>query len=335
MLTRSLSRPELVRDPACVDARSDMERFELRDVTVRFGKLAALEGFALELVAGGVALLAGPNGAGKSTLIRVLLGLVTPDSGRLVLDGREVRVDSTLKTRLGYLPESVAFADALTGREVVSFFAQARGVARARIAVVLERVGLSHAADRAVRGYSRGMRQRLGLAVAILHEPELLVLDEPTGGLDQDGLTTLWSVLDEWRAAKRIVLLASHEIALLETRVEDVCLLSSGRVVARGTPHELRGRVGLPLRVRLETAPREVSVLAEYVDAVRRLEGVTLVEAGAALEVIVAPRQLLELLALNARHQGVVCDLRVQEPPFDEVYRALLRTSAIDPRGAP
>jgi Cu-processing system ATP-binding protein len=318
----------LVLEGACVGAASSMRRFELRDVTVHFGKLAALEGFALELDAGRVALLAGPNGAGKSTLIRVLLGLVRPDRGSLLLDGREVRVDSALKTRLGYLPESVAFADALTGREVVAFFAQARGVARSRVAAALARVGLSGAANRAVRGYSRGMRQRLGLAVAILHEPELLVLDEPTGGLDQDGLTVLWSVLDEWRAGGRIVLLASHEIALLETRVDDVCLLSQGRVVARGNPHDLRASVALPLRVRVATAREASGVrVLGYIEAVKAIEGGAVLETGGGIEVVVPPSQLLSLLELNARHPGLVRDLRVQEPPFDEVYRALLRSS--------
>lgn len=304
-----------------------MQRLELHDVSVRFGRLAALEGLDLTLEHGKVLLLAGPNGAGKSTLIRVLLGLVTPTRGRLVVDGQEARAERSLKERIGYLPESVAFADALTGREVLGFFAQARGVAKPRIAEVLERVGLTHAADRAVRGYSRGMRQRLGLAVSILHTPQLLVLDEPTGGLDQDGLTILWSVLDEWRAAGRIILLASHEIALLETRVDEVCLLSRGRAVARGTPHDLRGRVALPLRVRVGLDQNGHAADARALVARLRDEWkdspITL--SGAELEVVIARAQLLPLLDLHARHPGAVRDLRVQEPPFDEVYRALLR----------
>src|SRR5690606_31237042 len=137
-------------------------------------------------------------------------------------------------------------------REVVAFFASARGAPRARVAAVLERVGLEGASRRAVRGYSRGMRQRLGLAVALVASPDILVLDEPTGGLDQDALVLLWSVLDEWRAAGRIVLLASHEIALLERRVDRLALLASGRLVAEGTPAALRRSARLPLRVHFE-----------------------------------------------------------------------------------
>ncbi|MBX7190610.1 MAG: ABC transporter ATP-binding protein [Sandaracinaceae bacterium] len=299
-----------------------MKRLELHDISVRFGRLAALERLDLALEAGKVLLLAGPNGAGKSTLIRVLLGLVIPTQGRLRVDDQEVRVERKLKEQIGYLPESVAFADALTGREVLGFFADARGVARPRIAAALERVGLTHAADRAVRGYSRGMRQRLGLAVSILHTPALLVLDEPTGGLDQDGLTILWSVLEEWRGAGRLVLMASHEIALLETRVDEVCLLSGGRAVARGTPHELRGRVPLPLRVRLALEPRESAAIVsrlrdDWKDAPLTLQGDD-------VEVVVARARLLSLLELHREHPGAIRDLRVMEPPFDEVYRSLL-----------
>lgn len=299
-----------------------MKRLELHDISVRFGRLAALERLDLALEAGKVMLLAGPNGAGKSTLIRVLLGLVTPARGGLRVDGRETRVERSFKTQIGYLPESVAFADALTGREVLGFFADARGVPRAQIAVALERVGLTDAADRAVRGYSRGMRQRLGLAVAILHAPALLVLDEPTGGLDQDGLSILWSILEEWRSARRLVLMASHEIALLETRVDEVCLLSGGRAVALGTPHDLRGRVPLPLRVRLALEPTASAPLLsrlerDWKDALRAVRDDE-------VEVVVPRASLLSLLELHRDHPGAIRDLRVVEPPFDEVYRSLL-----------
>lgn len=303
-----------------------MKRLELRDVAITFGRLRALRGLDLALEGGKVTLLAGPNGAGKSTLIRVLLGLVRPDRGRIVLDGREVRVDRAFKSELGYLPESVAFSESLSGREVLGFFAYARGVARPRIAVALERVGLTAAADRPVRDYSRGMRQRLGLGVAILSEPSLLVLDEPSGGLDQDGLSLLWSVLDEWRRAGRIVLMASHEIALLETRVDDVCLLADGGLVAHGTPSELRRRAQLPLRVQMRLDQNGHAADARALFSAMRdaHPSAPFVQHDAELEVEVGQSELLPLLDLGARHPGAVRDLRVKEPPFDEVYRRLL-----------
>ena len=163
-------------------------------------------------------------------MMRVLLGLVRPQGGSVTADGRATRVDNRFKAALSYLPEAVAFHENLTGLDVVRFFARARGVSAKRAEQALERVGLAHARRRAVRGYSRGMRQRLGLAAAILPESPLLILDEPTGGLDQEGLSVLWSVLEEWRAAGRMVLLSAHDLALLERRVDRMCVVRSGRV---------------------------------------------------------------------------------------------------------
>jgi Cu-processing system ATP-binding protein len=306
-----------------------VKTLELRDVAVRFGQLAALDGLDLALAGGRVTLLAGPNGAGKSTLIRVLLGLVSPDRGSIVLDGHAMSVGQTFKARLGYLPESIGFSETLTGREVLGFFAQARGVLRERTKETLSRVGLASAADRPVRDYSRGMRQRLGLGVSILANPELLVLDEPSGGLDQDGLSLLWSVLEEWRSAGRIVLLASHEIALLETRVDDVCLLAAGRKVAQGTPAVLRRRAELALRVDVtldpDAHPSETDAFLSSVRESRPDEDLAL--HGAELSVRVRQAELLPLLDLAARQKGAVRDVRVKEPPFDEVYRRLLESA--------
>lgn len=309
-------------------AHDPMNTLSLDDVAVRFGRVRALDGLTLRAEAGSVVMLAGPNGAGKSTLIRVLLGLVSPDRGTIAIDGARTHVDRALRERIGYLPESVAFAESLTGREVIAFFASARGVARSAIDAVLERVGIAYAARRAVRGYSRGMRQRLGLAVALVATPEILVLDEPTGGLDQDGLTLLWSVLDEWRAARRIVLLASHEIALLEHRVDRLALLSGGKLVAEGTPAALRKAARLPLRVHLELEHDEPGRADALLTSIREL-GRGEIELGPeALSVDVDPGSLLPLLDLRARHPGAVRDVRVQEPPFDEVYRRLLQEAA-------
>jgi len=303
-----------------------MKTLGFHDVAVHFGRVHALDGLTLEAGAGTVVMLAGPNGAGKSTLIRVLLGLVSPDRGELRADGAKVRADRALRERIGYLPESVAFAESLTGREVVAFFAAARGVPKKRIDEVLERVGLTPAARRAVRGYSRGMRQRLGLAVALVSSPEVLVLDEPTGGLDQDGLSLLWSVLDEWRAAGRLVLLASHEIALLEHRVDRLALLSRGKLVAEGTPAALRKAADLPLRVHLDLAEPPEGGHEALVDSIRGCASEVVVDESR-VEVEVVPGSLLPLLDLRGRFPGAVRDLRVQEPPFDEVYRRLLEAA--------
>jgi Cu-processing system ATP-binding protein len=236
---------------------------QIEQVAVRFGMVRALGGVDLNLQAGQVHVLAGPNGSGKSTLMSVLLGLIRPNEGTVTLDGRRVcdprhLSASWFRARLGYLPEAPAFSETLSGRQVMRFFASARGLSRARVEAALERVGLPHAASRPVGGYSRGMRQRLALGCAILHTPDVLVLDEPTGGLDQQGLAVLWEVLAEWKAAGRIVLLSSHELALIERRVDQVAVLVDGRVVAAGTPAQLREQSSLEPAVRIGPGLDEV-----------------------------------------------------------------------------
>lgn len=304
-----------------------MNKLEVRGLAVRYGTIDALRGVELELAAGEVVALAGPNGAGKSTLLKYLLGLVQPTAGELRVDGAARAVDNTFKQKVGYLPEAVAFADNLDGDQVLQFFARARGVPRERVERVLERVGLREAARRRVRGYSRGMRQRLGLGIAILSEPELLILDEPTGGLDQQGLEVLWNVLAEWRAAERMVLMATHDLTLVERRVDRLCLLVDGSVRASDTPSRLRERVGLSVRVtfRLAAGAGDDS----FLERLRHCDEVTAFGLrDDTVSVEVAPDRLLPLLERQLLAPGVVCGVRVEEPGLDVVYEHLLQGAA-------
>lgn len=302
-----------------------MNEVSLRDVSVRFGDVQALDGVDIAVRAGEVVMLAGPNGAGKSTLLKVLLGLVRPAHGQLRIDGQESGVDNDFKRRFGYLPEAAAFAGNLSGRDVLRFFARARGVPRRRVDEVLQTVGLSHAAKRATRGYSRGMRQRLGVGVAILHEPELLLLDEPTGGLDQEGLALLWTVLARWRDKGRLVLLSSHDLSLLERRVDRICVLQAGKVCASDTPDRLRVDAGLPVRVTFEMTV-DARPLA---DALLGTGLCGLVQASPGrLSVEVPPSALLSVLDVRSRFDGSVDALRVEEPGLDDVYEQILRRAA-------
>ena len=301
-----------------------MKTLDLQRVSVRFGKVEALRDVTLEVKAGETMILVGPNGAGKSTLVKVILGLVRPAAGVLVVDGKRRRVDNAFKCHLGYLPEAVAFAESSTGRQVLSFFARARGVEKGRVDEVLSFVGLSSASRRAVRGCSRGMRQRLGLGVAILAKPELLILDEPTGGLDQEGLSVLWSVLAEWRKAGRMVLMATHDLALVERRVDRMCLLDAGSVVAVDTPAKLRERAELPVRVVFSLA-EDTNGVTPFVERVQGWNGGSRAALdGDQLLVDVPPAGLLDLLELRQQYAGAIAGVRVIEPGLDAVYERLL-----------
>lgn len=304
-----------------------MKCLRMDDVSVNFGALQALESVSLTVGGGEALLLAGPNGSGKSTLIRVLLGLVRPSAGAVLVDGQPRSVDNAFKRGLGYLPEAVAFAENLTGFQVMRFFARARGVDRDRAREVLRRVGLEEAAGRAVRGYSRGMRQRLGLGVAIVGQPEILVLDEPTGGLDQEGLTVLWEVLEEWRKQARCVIVASHDLSLMERRVDCVCLLKSGKVLACDTPTRLRERAAVPVTVHLKPSPG--ATLEQISDCVGegRRGHVVKVEKDA-VKVQIEPDGLLSFLELWGKGPGLLAAIRVEEPGLDAIYDRLLEEAA-------
>jgi len=302
-----------------------MKTIELSGIEVSFAANHVLKGVDLHCRKGEVMMLVGPNGAGKSTLIKVVLGLVKPQKGGLIVDGQPTRPNKDFKHCLGYLPEAVAFPENLSGRQVLRFFASARGLKRRRIDEVLERIGLIDAAKRCVRTYSRGMRQRLGLGIAILSEPELLILDEPTGGLDQQGLTVLWSVLEEWREKERFVLVSSHDLTLMEHRIDRLCLIVAGKVRAEGTPAELRGRAGLPIKVDFDLFGDGCRVHL-FLDQIRSWDRVSSFRhEGKRLMVEIPPDALLELMNQKHLDEETVSAIRVNEPGLDDVYESLLR----------
>src|SRR5574340_875785 len=161
----------------------------------RYGEVQAVDGVDLRVEAGQVFGLIGHNGAGKSTLFKMMLGLLPASAGDIRIDGQSVTGPGfrAVRRRLGYLPENVVFYDNLSGLETLAFFARLKGVNRAECGPLLERVGLSAAADRRVKGYSKGMRQRLGFAQSLLGKPRLLFLDEPTTGLDPEGIREFYA----------------------------------------------------------------------------------------------------------------------------------------------
>ncbi len=301
-----------------------MRQVQARGLEVCFGALRALDDVSVSLTSGHVLLLVGPNGAGKSTLIKVLLGLVRPDHATFEVDGRRAEIGNEWKRHIGYLPEAVAFSENLSGRQLLRFFARARGVARSRVDETLERVGLAQAGKRSIRGYSRGMRQRLGLAVAILSTPDFLILDEPTAGLDQAGLAVLWSLIEEWRDAGRMVLASSHDLALMERRVDEICVLNSGRVLAHGTADDLRRIAELPHRIWFQVAKTAAGRADLLCEAMRKWGKGNIERHGDRLLAEVPQEAILELVEVQSGFPGVVAGIRVEEPTLDLVYDKLL-----------
>jgi ABC-2 type transport system ATP-binding protein len=212
-----------------------------RDLTKRFGSVVAVDALSFALQAGSVTGFLGPNGAGKTTTLRLLLGLARPTSGAALVFGRPYRELPNPTRRVGALLESGDFDPGRTGRNHLRALALACGIDFARVDELLELVELDRAAHRLVGGYSLGMRQRLGLAAALLGDPELLVLDEPANGLDAAGMHWLRGFLRQFAAAGGTVLVSSHLLAEVAQSVDHALIIDRGRLVATVAMDQLPG----------------------------------------------------------------------------------------------
>ena len=290
----------------------------------------ALSDLTLEVPAGSLFGLLGPNGAGKTTTLRILCTLLAPDSGRVLVGGVDALADPRgVRRLLGYVAQEVAIDKILTGRELLELqgdlFHLERGQRDRRIAELIALLGMADWVDRRCGSYSGGMRRRLDLAAGLLHSPQVLVLDEPTVGLDIESRTAIWQVLRQLRDAGTTVLLSSHYLEEVDALADQLAIIESGRVIAAGAPSELKAALGgdrLTLRVR------------EFSDATEAAKVQSLVRSCAGVRQVVVNQAQGYSLNLVIEHDGVIEQLRRQlaeadlpvfalaqsRPSLDDVY---------------
>ena len=232
-------------------------------LTKRFGGLTAVDDLSFALEAGTITGFLGPNGAGKTTTLRMLLGLAAPTSGRALIFDQPYAQLADAPRRVGAVLEATDFHPGRSGRDHLRTLSRAAELPDSRVDEVLGLVELTDAAGRRVKGYSLGMRQRLGLACALLGDPELLVLDEPANGLDPEGVRWLRDFLRAFASGGRTVLISSHVLAEVAQTVDQVLIISRGRLVVESSLEHLTARVGGSVRVR---SPQ----LAQLAQALRR-----------------------------------------------------------------
>ena len=222
-----------------------------------YGRERAVDGVTLDLAPGERLALLGHNGAGKTTLLKLALGLTRPDGGAVTTLGCAPgrRGWTAARRRLGFLPESVAFLGSMTGRETICFYGRLKGVRKAACDEALERVGLEGVAGKRIRTYSKGMRQRLGFAQAILGAPRLLVLDEPTGGLDPESRRAFHATLGDLAQQGTAIVLSSHVLTEVEAGTDRIAIMRQGKLAACGTAAALKRQAGLAVTIRVAVSP--------------------------------------------------------------------------------
>jgi len=291
--------------------------YRLRGIEKRFGAQHALGPVDLDIVEGEWLGLFGHNGSGKTTLIRVLLGLTPPSAGTLMVDGKVPGPQEwkALRRRLGFMPERIQLYEEMTGLDVLAYFARLRGAEPSRVEQLLDRVDLGAAAHRRVGEYSKGMRQRLNLAQALLAKPRLLILDEPVEGLDPVGVRSLFGLLREEGACT--VVIASHLISEVSRQVDRVCILRDGRIRAFGTVAEVTAAAPAPVLVHVHTSGER----DDAIEALLVAAGARKVERGTRtiLVEVAASGKAAALFALHELREHVR-DLQVEEKGIEAFW---------------
>ncbi len=302
---------------------------EVRGLTKRYGPVAALDGLDLTVPVGTVFGFLGPNGAGKTTTLRILTSLATATAGSATVAGVTIGDgEANRRGLIGYLDQAPRFNGWMHGRELLEFVGRLSGIRgaalRSRVDEMLELVGLAEAGRRAIAGYSGGMRQRLGIAQAVLARPPVLLLDEPVSALDPEGRHDMLGVIRALRATST-VLLSSHVLNDVERVCDRVAIIDRGRLVTESAVDDLLDRFAQPV-YRLEPEPSAGDALATFADALRGEPWVTDVELGyGTLRVAVTedPEAGQRLLAMVVGHRVPLLSLERVRPTLEDVFLRL------------
>lgn len=300
-----------------MDGGQSILAVDIEKVCKHYGDFDAVSNLSLQIPERQVVALIGHNGAGKTSLLKMILGVSMPSSGEIRLWGQSLHGDGSFRRdQIGFLPEVANFTDAMTGIETLSFLARLKQQPVSQCSQLLAQVGLSAVARRKIKTYSKGMRQRLGLAQALLGNPKLLILDEPTTGLDPDLRRDFYRIVYERQQQGATIIISTHSLHEIEIQADSIAILKKGRLLAQGSVPQLRASTGINTRVQLDVEP---SVADELV-----------AKLGGRYPVRRATESKLEFSCLNGDKlklledlfgSGVnLQDIRILTPRLDDIY---------------
>ena len=293
---------------------------QTKNVSKRFRHVEALSGVSLTVAPGERVALLGHNGAGKTTLFRIVLGFLKLDEGAALVTGAKPGSREARRS-VSYLPESVAFPKMLTGREIVSYYAKLKSAKPCDVMSALEKVDLVESADRRCGEYSKGMRQRLGLAQALVGDPKLLLLDEPTSGLDPISRQRFYDLISEVARNGTAVLLSSHGLSELEAKTDRVAILRKGKLVADAPLSKLQASANLPIRIRVRSTESNIGRVHRQLGG-KRINGLS-------VELDCSQHDKMAQISAISQLGTAVNDVEVSPPSLDEIYRHFSKHDAV------
>ena len=313
----------------------------IENLKKRYGTVEAVKDVSFQVEPGEIFGLLGPNGAGKTTTLRVLCTLTTPDSGKVEVSGISVLDNPrTARRRLGYVAQEVALDKVLTGRELLQLQAALYHIkgatAKQRIETVLDLLSLQEFADKKTGTYSGGLRKRLDLAAGLLHAPDVLVLDEPTVGLDIESRFVVWEFLRKLRQAGTAVLITSHYLEEIDVLADRVAIIDRGIVIATGTPSELKDKVGgdrITLRIREFSPIEEAHKAQDLLKSLPFVQEVIINSAqGNSLNLVVTPQNdaLITIQQSLSKSGLPIFGIAQSRPSLDDVYLAATGQTLMD-----
>ena len=296
----------------------DSFAIEVYDLTKKYNNLKAVDNVSFNAKSGEIFGFLGPNGAGKTTAIKAILGLIQTDTGQIKINGIDIKEDEKqAKKHIGYLPEKVAFYNNLTALQNMHFYAEMKNVPKTECKPLIIEMGLEDAVNKKVGKFSKGMQQRLGMAQALLGNPPILILDEPSGGLDPRGVALIRDKIREMKNKGSSVFVSSHILAEVQAVCDRVGIINKGVLVVEDTLENLRDRLNLKPKLVMELE----KVSDEIINSVKKLEGVEKVDVlGVMVHVICNPRAKSQIILATEKAGGNILNIQTMEPSLEEVF---------------